>query len=569
MMHRSSLFAEKARPLLGWFLAFALSIVPPAWAMSELEEADMGEVTGEGLAFPFESLRFQMAPTSFIELTGSSVSTCTAPNTPAGCTYLKRGDVRYYGLAMSRGSTRTGVETYTIDNTGGMDWAGNGCTAGTYGLGCPMTSYGIANYSNVDNPYVLRAFEYNAMGPGGLNVNQTVLEFLGPSNTDLFRWAFWGEIESDRGGATQATLQSQSIILGKPTAWLKPPSLVGTAPATNSQQGSVFRLFQYQGDQSLGLTYTSRLSGDFRFSVNQTATSPNLRQQVPDFSDREGLYFRNVNAFLPLGQLNYQAITLNDTQTGSGGVATNGNFVVELAAIPGIAGIYNDFYSLPTALAPVTGCDAACQTANRGYNRVTSAIPARYYETHGYVEWGDKFPTCGFSNCMSGTGVSQVRFSGVDPDGPTVAITNTIRACDDGDGCRWTGSVGNVFSSTASAVFNTSNTTDQVIGAGGVSFVSRATGSTWTVLHNQNLPRREYNQVNTAVNSNGTGANDMMQRNTYGCGFLGLANCTEFGPRNYAADYNPAISVNAINLGSSRIEGFQINHLKITSLGAN
>lgn len=546
MMHRSSLFAEKARPLLGWILAFALSIVPPAWAMSELEEADMGEVTGEGLAFPFESLRFQMAPTSFIELTGSSVSTCTAPNTPAGCTYLKRGDVRYYGLAMSRGSTRTGVEAYSIYNTGGMDWAGNGCTAGTYGLGCPMTSYGIANYSNVDNPYVLRAFEYNAMGPAGANVNQTVLEFLGPSNTDLFRWAFWGEIESDRGGATQATLQSQSIILGKPTAWLKPPSLVGTAPATNSQQGSVFRLFQYQGDQSLGLTYTSRLSGDFRFSVNQTATSPNVRQQVPDFSDREGLYFREVNAFLPLGQLNYQAITLNDTQTGTGGVATNGNFVVELAAIPNIAGIYNDFYSLPTALAATGSCNAACQTANRGYNRVTSAIPARYYETHGYVEWGDKFPTCAFTNCMSGSGVSTVRYYGTDPDGATRNVTNA----------EFGGTVAEATPQVGGVVTGAVGTDDAVLADGGVVFMSRSSATTWTVVHNQN--RAQYTP-------------GLVETYSTNCGFFQGCN-NNAGRRanaDYLNNYNPTITMSAINLGTSRIEGFMINHLKITSLGAN
>lgn len=113
--------------------------------MQALNDEGMSDVSGAGLSFPFESLRFQMAPTSFIELTGATTTGTT----------LKRGDVRYYGLAMSKGSTRTGVETYTIDNTGGVDWFGNGCTGGTFGLGCPMTSYGITNYSNVDNPYVL------------------------------------------------------------------------------------------------------------------------------------------------------------------------------------------------------------------------------------------------------------------------------------------------------------------------------------------------------------------------------------------------------------------------------
>lgn len=466
--------AFRAGPM--WLLSAAITLgfAPVAWGMAELEEKDLGEVTGEGLSFPFENIRFQMAPTSFIELTGDA---------PAGGTLLKRGDVRYYGLAMSRGSTRTGVETYTIDNTGGVDWFGNGCTGGTFGLGCPMTSYGITNYSTVDNPYVLRVFNYNAVMPVGVPAavgtagtagNLTVLEFLGPSNTDLFRWAFWGEIESDRGGATAATLQSQSIILGKPTAWLKPPSIIGTAPASNSQQGSIFRLFQYQGDQSFAMTYTNRLSGDFRFSVNQTAASPKVAKQVPEFSDQEGLYFHKVNAYLPLGQLNYQGLTLNDTQTGTGGVTTNGNFVIELSRITNTPGVYNDFYSLPTS--------------GNGYDRVVANQVAHYYDTHGYVEWGTAFPNCTPVNCMDGTGVSTVKFAGAGGNTRDEVVKGTVTAGAD---------------------------------LGGISFLSSSTTSTWTVLSNQN-------NTGSAVNT-----------------------------------------MSGINLGSTRIEGMLINHLKITSLGAN
>ena len=253
----------------------------------------------------------------------------------------------------------------------------------------------------------------------------------------------------------------------------------------------MLRLFQFQGDQSLGLSYISRLSGDFRFSVNHTASSANTRQVTPDFSDQEGLYFHKVNAFLPLGQLNYQAITLNDTQTGSGGVTTNGNFVIELGGITNTAGIYGDFYSLPTALAAVGSCNAACQTTARGYNRVVSAIPLHYYDTHGYVEWGTAFPTCGFTNCLSGTGVSTVRYAGVGGQTGATARDDVVK-----------GATG-------------------VTDLGGISFLSSSTASTWTVLDNQN--------------NSGSAVRTM----------------------------------NAINLGTSRVEGFLVNHLKITSLGAN
>ena len=149
--------------------------------------------------------------------------------------------------------------------------------------------------------------------------------------------------------------------------------------------------------------------------------------------------------------------------------------MVELTAIPNTLNVYNDFYSLPTKLAATGSCNAACQELDRGYNRVTGSIPAHYHDTHGFVEWGYKYPTCGNSNCMSGTGVSSQRF------GTTTANADTIRA------------------------------------EGGLSFQGV---TSWNVLNNQNTG----------------GATNAMT---------------------------------SINTGSARMTGININHLKITSLGAN
>ena len=100
---------------------------------------------------------------------------------------------------------------------------------------------------------------------------------------------------------------------------------------------------------------------------------------MPDFDDNEGVYFKNVDAFLPLGTLHYQTITLDALRDGSGNAA--GDFVIELTRIPNTSVIYEDFY-----------CDGAC-------NIVGGEIQNPNEGTRGYVRWGD------FSGVNIGTGV--------------------------------------------------------------------------------------------------------------------------------------------------------------------
>ncbi len=600
-----------------WLLAAGLSM--SAGAMTELAEEDLGGVTGEGLTFPFEDIRFQMAPTSFIEVTGVNFASCGEAGAPAACTYLKRGDLRYYGLSMTRGAVHTGVasnkDTYTIWNTGTTHWNGTACTGGTYGLGCPLSDAGIINYSNVDNPFLLRAFNYNRMGYGGSNIDQTVLEFIGPSNTDPFRWAFWGEAESNRQqnyatGAITGTrniLQSQTLILGKPAARNKPVSRFGAddyGANANAYKGPVLRLFQDNASQSLGLTYTSRLSGDFRFSVNQSGSTLDQPGVPPVFSSEEGLYFREVNAHLALGQLNYQSLTFDRVAAG------NGNFVLELTKIPNTPGVINEFYQLPTKLAATSQCDAACQEIQRGYNRVKTAISENYYATHGYVEWGTKFPALSWTaadcaaaygvgscsaaqlstvptNVIEGTGVSKVRFSGRDPDGPTLTVNSTnfpaatcngsaqygISGSNNRNCTAWNGgTVGDLFDANATDLnYKTNNTRGDVLAAGGISFASKDSNTYWSVRHNQNEPRQEFMLWVAGYCLDDPwwgGCQD--NPNPAGRRLEVDDRYRHVNNRNASGEwYNPNLQVNAINLGSSRILGLQFNHLKVTSLGAN
>lgn len=554
-----------------WLFLDSTSVVV---AMQAMDDLDLSEENGAGLAFPFENYRFEMEKTSFIQLTGSATNLCTSgTSTPAGCTTFRRGDIRYYGLTMSQG-TVGGTTTVTA---GGVDWFGNGCVAGTYGLGCPISPNGITNYSNYDNPFILRVFNYTGIDTAGATVNnRPVLELVGPSNMDAFRWSFFGEIEAGRtygatasngmypitgatcaaGTGTACLLQLQNIILGKPASRLKPPSVGGSVDATNPYYGPVLRLFQYAGTTvasgadpaTFGIQYESRLSGNYRMSVN-TAGAAVARGTVPDFSDEEGLYLMNVQAYLPLGQLHYQALVFDDTQPGSSGaVTTNGNVVIELSRIPNNANVYKDFYSF---------ADGTAGSVNSGYTRTGRSD--RYYQTHGYVEWGTQFPDNG--------GVNTTRFAGDDFDGATRAVNSTnfpAATCASNGGVNGvSGSTGanctTWLAGTVGDIWGTPATRDQVIAAGGMVFVSKNGSTTWNVIDDSMAA--------------GSGALQMLYVNNSSSNGGGSAWASTYRLErngNYAASVaNPIQRVNAINLGSARVSGLLLQHLKVETLGGN
>ncbi|WP_146026892.1 hypothetical protein [Alcanivorax sp. MD8A] len=319
-------------------------------AMTSLDDSDLSGISGAGLALALDDFRFAMAPTSYIELTGT-----------AGSAGWQRGDARYYGLSLTGGGA-------------GTDWYGDGCS-GADPLSCPMGTGSIANFASVYNPYVIRVFDYEGYDYQGAllsgNDRPTVLELIGPSSVPSpWRWAFWGEIEVGRSATAPAAdgsnhsqadfLQSQTIIYGK--------------PVTTDGKPAILRLLKTENnaDSTFGIVYQSALSGDFRFSVGQLGNSPDALHLVPNFNDNEGLYFKNVDAYLPLGQLHYQAITLDDV------AGAPGNFIIELTRIPNIPNVYNEFYSL--------GGDGLNDDPNIGYNR--NNRPAEYFNTHGYARWG-------------------------------------------------------------------------------------------------------------------------------------------------------------------------------------
>ncbi|MGY6555349.1 MAG: hypothetical protein ACXIUM_12610, partial [Wenzhouxiangella sp.] len=69
--------------------------------MVALEDDEMAGVSGYGLALAADNFRFQMAPTSYIEITGR----------PTSLSNWERGDLRYYGASWTGGQIGPGTGT--------------------------------------------------------------------------------------------------------------------------------------------------------------------------------------------------------------------------------------------------------------------------------------------------------------------------------------------------------------------------------------------------------------------------------------------------------------------------
>jgi hypothetical protein len=589
-------------------VVLALGFVSPASAMESLTDGDLSGVSGEGLAFVLENIKAQMAPTSYIEEVGSyncfivAAPNCsTAPAT--SLTTLQRGDLYWFGWSITQDAT-------------GQAWAGTCSTATAESglLGCPIggtnaSSGFISNLAAFDNPYLLRVFTYQ--GWDAKNVSSTsantVLEILGPSCVnsgsppttagcagpgsagstqlpmDSFRWSFWGAISVTRTSSTNTgdatgtnwtvpsssgILKSQTIIEGVPAAYLYPVSIAttsgvaGTKP--NMYQGSVLQLFRTLADSggvddlTLGLVYNNTLSGNFRFSVNQDTVTDadSALATVPQFDDKEGMFFRNVQAFLPLGQLNYQSIVFNTGGTAASHPAGAGNFVIELSRLPTAASCsvvasptacaYGDFYSLEntgvanaalTAVGPgaeKNACTAgAPASAQCGYYTAFDAqttvavsatanwtnVPYNYWQTHGYIEWG-------LGNIMNVT----VPYSG----GAIRKVPGVTS--DSGVGINL--GVGGAATDCSTTTAKCTNVSD------GIYFVSGTDASTST--------RDTFTAAADTDRGYPTGTGD--------------TNKVSWDPNVTNIKYSTA-GLNVVNIGTSYIDGFALQHLKITTLG--
>ena len=532
--------------------AIFLSPLPARAALADLDDSAMEQVSGAGVAIGFDQFEFAMAPTSYFEQVGSDpANVCTATGNVAGNRNCwRRGDLRWYGVNISgAGGTADGYhwDDGEIINTK--------CDSSS--LNCPRGGL-IAHFSPFDNPYMLRAWSPPGVTGDGKCVNggtncitdaavptKSVYEFLAPTAQPNYTFSWWGEIEagSTRNAATQplttgiggtgvggGIIKSQSIIRG-------------------NAAGSVFRLFQLEArdpdgagplkpDNTSAIFYHSRLKGDFRFSVaqnapdavNNTYDQDRIGQPVV-FADTEGLYFRNVDAFIPLGQLYYQALTV-DTVTGPGIPA--GAFSITLTPIPsgstaGEIAVQNKHYALNV------GDTLGYETARM--NNTGGTTSPDYKLTHGYSRWG-----------------------GWNADG-TVTGRNLINGADGsatGDGIYFQACSGCTFFAYAErparidkrgshfSMATTQNYNCATANAGSCTIPGAAGGP--------------------VTNGDFTGT----QANT--CSYMGrtdhkcyTANGAGNGTPTPAGDPTKTYPTTAVNLGDSRIEGLMLQSLRIES----
>jgi len=340
--------------------------------LAPLSDDEMQDVSGAGIAVALDDFRFMAAPTSYFEQVGvAPTNACSGSGSSAGNTHCwRRGDLRWFGVNISSASGS------------GSHWNEGVCSAGS--LSCPRGGQ-ISWFSPFDNPYLMRAASPLGIAYSGAIVNadtanpdKTIYEFLAPTSQPDYTFSFWGEIES---GATRVS-QSQTLSQGTGDVLKSQTIIRGNAA------GSVFRIFRFTepGNDTFGLFYHSRLQGDFRFSVAQGGALQSDTPGVPvPFDTQEGLHFYNVEAFLPFGQLYYQALTLD-------AIGTSGNFSLTLNSVPNNAAVYSRFYGLDAG--DVRGFETA-RTAVRDWSVGCAAADTAcqdYRLSHGYVRYGDYYP---------------------------------------------------------------------------------------------------------------------------------------------------------------------------------
>jgi hypothetical protein len=338
--HRKSTGLAGVVGLLTLLSGVAAHAMLPGAGFEPIEDDELSGMTGEGIAIALEDIRILAGPTSRFEIIGQ------VPLPPA-----KKADARWYGISVSSNEAVT-------------SWLG-ACTAGIGNMGCPIGGT-IANLAPFDNPFILRVFDYSGLDFQGATVQQSVFEFLAPTQHERAKVSNWNELVVNNN--VNDKLQGQLVF--------------GNA-VLNTVRGGVRRNNKIRivshtdvNDPTIGFIWENHWRGDFRYSVNQSFISQDTVGVPPWFTADEGFYTRNIEVFFPLGQMFYQSLILDSVP------AQDGNFRIELTR-PGVLSntVRQDFYSL-----------APGDTV--GYNRLNR--PARYYETHAFFRYGDWTPpdTC-------------------------------------------------------------------------------------------------------------------------------------------------------------------------------
>jgi hypothetical protein len=491
-----------------------LSPAPAQAALASLEDADLEEVSGAGIAIALDDFEFAMAPTSYFEQVGSAPAGggCTGTGSVASNTRCwRRGDLRWYGINISNaGGTNDGFQWN--DSTP--------CSSSS--LNCPRGGV-IRHFSPFDNPYILRAWSPPGVSATGECVNgatancagsvsKTIYEFLAPTSQPNYTFSWWGEMES---GSTRNS-QTEALSSGTRTGLIKSQNII-----RGNAAGSVFRLFNYgsAANPTFAMYYHSYLRGDYRFSVAQAGTGNDTIGQPTVFADTEGMYFRNVDAFIPVGQLYYQALTIK-------AIGTSGNFELSLTPLPsgattGDIAVQNKHYGI------IPGSFTGAVNTTRTYNENGQGYETARANNSGDLgaNWGDYKLTHGYA-----------RWGRMDWSGATTGSTTTGRngADEANDGI--------LFRSCAGC--------DTFYAYADRPLVIDKRGSNYSKQESQNYQCNTNNGGACTVPGGASGSTNVVYGN--------VADPT----RTY-----PVTATNAVNLGDSRIEGLMIQTLRIQSCG--
>lgn len=499
-------------------------VAQPALALLDLPDNELQSISGTGIAIALDDFQFAMAPTSYFEQVGSAPApNCTGTGTIASNTNCwRRGDLRWMGLTIS-GVTGTG---YNWDDA-------TTCTAGS--LDCPRGGV-IDEFSPFDNPYVLRAWSPQGMSYDGSCINggdgagvgcnealtqstKSIYEYVAPTLQPNYKMTFWGEIEA---GATRNTF-TDALSVGQGYL-LKSQTLIQGNAAK-----SVFRLFQFTqpGNRTFALYYHSYLKGAFRFSVNRS-TSNEIAGVANNFAAEEGLFFNEVDAFVPLGQLYYQALVVN-------AVGTTGSFYLELTRIPNNSLVYNKHYGLKsgdtrgyeTARCSMPGMDPRNTCAP-----VEPYATADYALTHGYSRWG------GTTN-LGGIGAGNGLWYWMHPSSGSGQAPASYRN-------SWSDTTDGIFFRKCATCLNF------------YAFAKRP-----AIIDKRGLGGSQHKTqyYNCPADNTGTGCATGPVPTYSG----GTTSATNIFSNDTLANQNRTYPTAAVNLGDARIEGLMIQYFRLTS----
>jgi hypothetical protein len=109
------------------------------------------------------------------------------------------------------------------------------------------------------------------------------------------------------------------------------------------------------------LRFNSQTTGVLRLSVGGTGTTTS---NYGVFDKYEGLYLQQLNINLPLGNVNYQPFILSSGVTPFGTTGVSPTITLELAQIPNIASVYQQFYINYDPACTVSGSTCTSSAGN-------------------------------------------------------------------------------------------------------------------------------------------------------------------------------------------------------------